>query len=62
MGDLVFSQQLRQGCAPSHDRICSALQLRRGLQGREMVWLWFRFNPRVETFFGDLTIFPSAIL
>ena len=37
MGDLVFSQQLRQGCASSHDRICSALQLRRGLQGREMV-------------------------
>src|SRR5215475_4969275 len=37
VGDLVFSQQLRPGCAPSHDRICSALQLRRGLQGREMV-------------------------
>src|SRR5215831_21274034 len=33
VGDLVFSQQLRQGCAPSYDRIFSALQLRRGLQG-----------------------------
>jgi len=24
--------------------------------------LWFRFNPRVETFFGDLTIRASTIL
>jgi hypothetical protein len=24
--------------------------------------LWFRFNPRVETFFCDLTICPSTIL
>lgn len=37
VGDLVFSQRLRQGCAPGHDRICSALQLRRRLQGREMI-------------------------
>src|SRR5215813_1522992 len=37
VGDLVLGQQLRQRRAPSHDRIFAALQLRRGLQGREMV-------------------------